>query len=444
MSNITQPFTLGAGAGSGDTFTMNTQSSQSSERSQTQINPSINLSGVTDGTDAPLTIDIAEVAMVKKLIEQEKLRYGKFTGNPLLDFFYRINDWLIAQSKVTVKDLAAFFRLLAVMINAGVPLIKSLETLSAQTADQPKLSHIIAEIGQKVGEGKSLSDAMTAYPDVFDESQIGMTKSGEATGQLNNVLSGLADRLEKSASINAKVVGAMIYPMVIIGLLVAVIIIMMVVVVPKMTDFFTQSGKELPLPTKILLSMSGFFQSYWIIMVAVAFGGFFALIAWKKTVLGKYQWDMFILHLPMFGTLMRKSLLSRFSRLLSDLLESGVPVVQSLKIIANAIGNEAFRQKLLVAAQDVEQGIPLAEALNDDFLFPVILINMIEIGEQTAHLDLVTKKVADLYDDEVDSMIQGLTKAFEPILIIVIGLVVGGMVSAIMLPIMDLSNVGDV
>ena len=131
-----------------------------------------------------------------------------------------------------------------------------------------------------------------------------------------------------------------------------------------------------------------------------------------------------------------------FARLLSDLLESGVPVVQSLKIISNAIGNEVYRQKMLVAAEDVEQGIPLAEALNDPFLFPVVLINMMEIGEQTAHLDLVTEKIANLYDDEVDSMVKGLTKAFEPILIIVIGVVVGGMVAAIMLPIMDLSNIG--
>ncbi|MCX6734153.1 MAG: type II secretion system F family protein [Candidatus Peregrinibacteria bacterium] len=417
----------------------------SEEKSNAALSGAINLlsseSGSQDDSIAPITLDIAEVSMVKKLIEQERLRYGKLTGNPILDFFYRINDWLIAHSKVTVKDLASFFRLLAVMINAGVPLIKSLETLSAQTAQNPKLARIISEISEKIEQGKSLSDAMGMYKDVFDDSQIGMTKSGEATGQLNQVLTGLADRLEKNASIGAKVKGALIYPLVIVTLLVVVVFVMMIVVVPKMTEFFTQSGKALPFATQLLINMSGFFQSYWI-FIAVAVGGAIATIsAWRKTVIGRYQWDGMLLKIPMFGPLIRKSLLARFARLLSDLLDSGVQVVQSLHIIADAIGNEVYRQRLILASQDVEQGIPLAESLNDPELFPVVLINMIEIGEQTAHLDVVAEKVAALYDDEVDAMVQGLTKAFEPILLIMIGLVVGGMVAAIMLPIMDMSNV---
>jgi type IV pilus assembly protein PilC len=187
--------------------------------------------------------------------------------------------------------------------------------------------------------------------------------------------------------------------------------------------------------------MSGFFQTYWIFMCVAAVGIFATVSAWKKTVVGKYQWDSLMLKLPLFGKLLQKGILARFARLLSDLLDSGVPVVQSLQIIANAIGNEAYRQKLLVACEDIEQGIPLAEALNDPSLFPVVLINMLEIGEQTAHVDVVSEKVAKLYDDEVDAMVQGLTKAFEPILLIIIGLVVGGMVAAVMLPIMDMSNV---
>ena len=394
-----------------------------------------------DESTQPITLDIAEVTMVKKLIEQERLKYGKLTGNPVIDFFYRINDWLVSHSQITVKDLAAFFRLLAVMINAGVPLIKSLETLSAQSANNPKLSRIVADIAQKVEQGKSLSAAMGSYKDVFDESQIGMTKSGEATGQLNNVLTGLADRLEKNASLRGKVKGAMIYPVVILSLLVAVIFIMMIVVVPKMTEFFTQAGKKLPLATQILINVSNFLQTYWFFMAIVTVGIVLTVSAWKKTVVGKYQWDHLMMKMPLFGKLIQKSILARIARLLSDLLDSGVQVVQSLNIIAGAVGNEVYRQKLIVAAQDIEQGIPLAEALNDPSLFPVVLINMIEIGEQTAHLDLVCEKIATLYDDEVDAMVQGLTKAFEPILLIIIGLVVGGMVAAVMLPIMDMSNV---
>lgn len=430
-----QSFTLGGAAGSA------TSSAIAAPRVDGTAGALNLVSSSAEDSSQPLTLDIAEVTMVKKLIEHERLRFGRLTGNPLVDFFYRVNDWLISHSNVTVKDLAGFFRLLAVMINAGVPLIKSLETLSAQNAKNPKLSRIVAEIGKKVEQGKSLSDAMTEYRDVFDESQIGMTKSGEATGQLNQVLTGLADRLEKNASLRAKVAGAMIYPAVILSLLIAVIFIMMIVVVPKMTDFFTQSGKELPFATKILVSMSKFFQAYWIFMLVAAVGISLTVSAWKKTVVGKYQWDNLMLKLPLFGKLLQKGILARFARLLSDLLDSGVPVVQSLQIIANAIGNEVYRQKLLVASQDIEQGIPMAEALNDPALFPVVLINMLEIGEQTAHVDVVSEKVAALYDDEVDAMVQGLTKAFEPILLIIIGLVVGGMVAAVMLPIMDMSNV---
>lgn len=397
---------------------------------------------VASGGDQPITLNIAEVTLVKQLMDQERLAFGKLSGNPIIDLFYRLNDWLISHSATPLKEKAAFFRLLSVMLNAGIPLIRSLDTLAAQTTHAPKLSGIISKIKQDVEHGTSLSDAMAKHPDIFDDAQVGMTKSGEATGQLNHVLSGLANRLEQSSSIRAKIIGALIYPIVILGVLLLAVVLMMTLVIPKMMDFFTQSGKALPLPTQILISASEFMQSYWMILVvgiAIIVAG---IIAWRKTVTGRYQWDQLILKIPLVGALLKKGILADFARLLSDMLGSGVPVVQSLKIIANAIGNEVYRQRILLAAQDVEQGIPLAETINDAQLFPVILINMVEIGEQTAHLDTVTEKIAALYDEEVDAAVKGLTKAFEPILLIFIGVVVGSMVAAIMLPIMDMSNIG--
>jgi type IV pilus assembly protein PilC len=378
--------------------------------------------------------------LTKKLIEQQKIKQGKLTGNPILDAFYRLNDWLIDHSTINFQDKATFFRLLAVMINAGVPLIRGLDTLAAQMSHNVKLSRVILEMARKIEQGRSLSDAMRSYPDIFAEAQIGMVKSGEATGQLNQILAEIATQLEKSAGLRSKVLGALIYPSVVITLLVAVVFVIMIAVVPKLKDFFGQSGRALPLPTQILLSTSDFFVTYWPVVVMAVVGGFLALNAWKKTPMGRYEWDGFLLKIPFIGMLFKKSILAEFMRQFSDLLGSGIQVTQALRIAAGSLSNDVYRKRLELAATDIEQGIPLAETLNDPKLFPGMIVNMLQVGEQTAHLDVVSEKVADYFDTEVDAMVQGLTKAFEPFMLVVIGLVVGGMVAAVMLPIMDLSN----
>lgn len=402
------------------------------------------LSHSSFSVDQPIRLNIAEIELTKRLIQQQRLKQGTLTGNPILDFFYTVNDWLISHSSVNYREKAAFFRLLSVMLNAGVPLIRSLDTLSAQTSKSVRLSRIVLEIARKVENGGTLSEGLRGFPDLFSDAEVGMVRSGEATGQLNQILGDIATQLEQAASLRSKVIGALIYPAVILTLLVAVVFVMMIAVVPRLTDFFTQSGKALPLPTQILISTSAFFQSYWILMLGGLVGIVLLVNLWIKTPIGRYEWDLLKLRIPLIGTLLQKSILAQFMRQFSDLLGSGIQVTQALRISAGAVESAVYQKRLELAAQDVEQGIPLAETLNDPQLFPDMVLNMIQVGEQTAHLEVVCEKVAGFYDEEVDALVKGLTKAFEPLMLVAIGIVVGGMVSAVMLPIMDLSNVGNV
>ncbi|MEK7544862.1 MAG: type II secretion system F family protein [Patescibacteria group bacterium] len=424
-----------------ETFTPGAENNASGVGKSTQGST---MASNTQNASQPIRLNIAEIEFTKRLIQEQKLKQGKITGNPILDLFYAVNDWMISHSSVDTQEKATFFRLLSVMLNAGVPLIRSLDTLSAQMAKSVRLSRIVLEIARKVENGGTLSEGLRGFPDLFSDAEVGMVRSGEATGQLNQILSDIATQLEQAASLRSKVLGALIYPGVVMTLLVGVVFVMMVAVVPRLTDFFTQSGKALPVPTQILISTSNFFQSYWILMIGGLVGTVLLVNLWIKTPMGRYEWDSMKLRVPLIGKLLQKSILAQFMRQFSDLLGSGIQVTQALRITAGAVKSAVYQKRLELAAQDVEQGIPLAETLNDPRLFPDMVLNMIQVGEQTAHLETVCEKVAQFYDDEVDALVKGLTKAFEPIMLIVIGIVVGGMVAAVMLPIMDLSNVGNV
>lgn len=392
------------------------------------------------GEAKPIVLNIGEAIAFKKLFEKPSVELVELTGNPVIDFFKKINAYFISKAKVKITEKAQFFRLLSVMINSGLTIIKSLDILSIQAAKNPKLRRVIYDLARQVEQGKSLSEAMQRHRDVFDEAQTGMVKSGEASGQLNVILQNIAEELEKSASVRGKIIGAMIYPIVIVSLLVVVIFIMMVAVIPKISELFAQQEQQLPIFTKWLIATSNFMQKQWYVIVL----GFIVIVLlfqfWKRTPQGRYQWDAFKLKIPLFGNLIQKGLLSRFARSLSNLLGSGVPIVATLRIISGAIGNEVYKDRLLSAAKDLEQGIPLAENLSASPLFPTMLVNMIQVGEQTAQLEQVTEKVAAFYDEEVDNAVKGLTKIIEPVILVLIGVTVGGVVAAVMLPIIQLTG----
>ncbi len=365
------------------------------------------------------------------------------SGNPIVDLYNKFNMYLQSMNKIKIADKVTFFELLSVMINAGVPLIRALYVLSDQSKNV-RLKYIIRDMAQRVEKGMKLSETMLAYPKVFAEAEVGMVKSGEATGKLNTVLRQIADQTQKSASLVSKVKGAMIYPIAVICIMIGALVVMLVVVVPKISGIFEESGGELPTSTKVLMTASDIAQNSYIevgVIVAILAGLFWLF---KQTKTGKYQIDNLLLRLPIFGEMMRKLAISRFARNLSSLMQSGIAIVQALEINASAVGNEVYKKRILMAAEDVAQGIPLGENLTDStFLFPDMVVSMITIGEQTAKVDEVADKIADYYEEQVDDMISGLSKLLEPVILVVMGLGVGGLVAAVMQPIMSLTDVGN-
>jgi len=414
---------------------------QPGSKSSAQISPdSQNIDNPAESDEAPILLNISSTPIKNKLVELEKLRASKLTGNPIVDFFYKANDYVISLSKVSVEKKSVFFRLLSVMVNAGVPLVKALDTLAEQHKKDIKFGRVIYDLARKVESGKSLSDAMKMHSDVFEEAQIGMVKSGEASGQLVKILSEIALQLEKSALFKSKVRGALIYPAVILCVLAAVVFALMVFVIPKMKDFFGQMGQDLPSITKAVIGASDFLTDYWYILIGAIITAAAILNIWKKTDSGKYSWDLFVINIPVIGGLIKKSVLAQFARSFSNLIGAGLPLINAIKITANSLGNEVYKKKLLLAAKDVEQGISLAETLTDSSLMPTMLTDMIAVGEQTAQIETVMEKIADFYEEDVDNMIKGLLKAFEPAIMIVMGIVVGVIVAAIMLPIIQMSS----
>lgn len=387
-----------------------------------------------------IILNIAE-AKGSKIMLRQTAGVIHYTGNPILDTFQRINDYFIEHTKIKIRDKATFFRLLAVMLNAGLSMIKSLNTLGAQSEKSPRLARVLFALAKSIEGGKSLSESMSDYPDIFDEAQIGVIKAGEASGQLNKTLKSLADEMEKSASIGGKIKGAMIYPAVIFTMLGIVMFLMMVLVVPQLSTIFTQSGKELPLPTQIMISVSNFCLNYWYLVVGGVIAFAVGFSAWKSTRMGKYYWDYFKLIMPAFGDINTKGAISKFARSLSNMMTSGVPIIKSMEIVAHAIGNEVYKRRLLLCAEDMKRGIPMAENMSESKLFPSMLVNMIEVGEQTAQLDTVILKVADFYDEQIDETVKNISKIMEPMVMGVIGVCVGGLVAAIMLPIMEMANI---
>lgn len=385
-----------------------------------------------------ITLAIEEGAVpVSALQEAAK----KAKEAPAENIFKRLDNAIRSFGNPQAKDKATFFRLMAVMVNAGVPLIKSLETIAEQTVNY-KLKTAAFEIAKDIENGGNLSAAMMRYPAIFTEAEIGMIKSGEASGQLNVILKQLAQEVEKSASIKRKVKGAMMYPAFIVLVMIVVVAGMMIFVVPKISQIFTEGGKQLPALTEIVIAVSQFMSTQWAWIFGGIVGVILAVMGAYKTEQGKYTIDWILLHLPVFGKMLQMSILARFSRSLGNLLNSGIPIIQSLNINAKGLGNAVYRRRVELAAEDVSHGIGLAESLRDLSEFPSMMVQMISVGEQTAQLDTITQKIAEYYEDEVDTVVQGLSKALEPVIIVVLGAVVGVIITAIMLPIIQLADVG--
>lgn len=354
------------------------------------------------------------------------------------NFLEKINDLVVSFQKIKIKDKLVFYRLLATMLNAGVSIVDAVNILERQEKNEV-MKHMLSDFSAGLREGKSLHECFLEHESQFNDSELGMVQTGEKTGKLNQVLLDLAEQVEKVASISGKIKSAMIYPAAILLVVFGVVFVMMTMVVPKLLEIFDDKS-TLPASTKTLIAISDFFSGYWYLIILLFVGAYVFVHFWRKTPAGKYNFDAFLLQIPIFGGINRKLVLSKFSRILSGLLSSGVSIVESMRIVADAVGNEVYRQRILLLVEDVRQGIKVSDSLEWDVLFPEMMVQMMEVWEQTASLDKTIIKVADFYDEQVDNTVGVLNKLLEPFIIVLLAVIVWFIAIAIMQPIMWLAD----
>jgi type IV pilus assembly protein PilC len=338
---------------------------------------------------------------------------------------------------IKTRDVVIFTRQFATMINAGLPLVQSLEILAEQTENEA-FQKIIREVLYDVESGNTLADAMGKHPKAFSKLFVSMVSAGEAGGILDTILLRLAVFLEKADALTRKVKGAMIYPGVVLSVAVAAVAILLIFVIPTFQQMFAAAGVPLPLPTQIVIAMSDFLQGYWWAMLAAAGVGFFALRQFYRTDRGELVIDSILLRIPVLGDVQRKAAVARFTRTLGTLVSSGVAILDGLEITAKTAGNRVIQDAVMNSRSSIAGGDTISGPLKESGAFPPMVVQMINVGEQTGGLDDMLSKIADFYDDEVDAAVSALLSVLEPIMIVVLGVVVGGMIVAMYLPIFDM------
>ncbi|MCH7855502.1 MAG: type II secretion system F family protein [Gemmatimonadetes bacterium] len=340
---------------------------------------------------------------------------------------------------ITTRDIVIFTRQFATMINSGLPLVQSLDILAEQT-ENASLAKVLREVLYDVESGHTLAAAIAKHPKVFTELFCNMVAAGEAGGILDTILLRLATFLEKNDALLRKIKGAMVYPSVIFTVAGMAIVILLIFVIPTFQTMFESAGIPLPLPTRIVIGMSAFLQAYWWACLGGIIGGAFALRATYATPGGELAIDRILLSLPIIGDLQRKAAVSRFTRTLGTLVSSGVSILEGLEITAKTAGNRVIHDAIMRSRTSIAGGETIAGPLKESGVFPPMVVQMINVGEQTGGLDTMLTKIADFYDDEVDAAVEVLLAAMEPIMIVVLGVVVGGMIVAMYLPIFDMIN----
>lgn len=338
---------------------------------------------------------------------------------------------------VSTKEISVFTRQFSTMIGAGLPLVQCLQALGSQ-AERKRFQEIIARVASDVEGGATLSEAMARHPKIFDDLYVNLVQVGEVGGVLDTMLARLAIYMEKAQALRHRVQMAMIYPILVITVAILVVAFLLMFVIPIFAGFYAKAGVPLPLPTRIVLGLSHFLVSYWWLILVGFGGGMFLFRYWYATEAGRTTVDGFLLKAPIFGPLIRKISVARFTRTLSALLGGGVPIIEALKITAKTSGNRIIENAVMEARERVTAGQTLVEPLKASGVFPPMVVQMVAVGEQTGALDNMLAKVADYYEDEVDVAVSGLTALLEPILIVFLGVVIGGIVISIYLPIFQI------
>jgi type IV pilus assembly protein PilC len=335
--------------------------------------------------------------------------------------------------RVKLKHLAVFSRQFATMVNSGLPLLRTLAILSDQT-ESKELARVVGEIRIEVERGSSLSDAMERYPKAFNALYVAMVRSGEISGTLDQVLLRVADTIEKEVSLRRKIKSAMTYPTVVFALVIIILTVMLVFVVPTFKNLYADLGGVLPAPTRLLIAISDTVRKFFPFVVGGIALSIWAFRQWLKTDRGRYAFDRFKLKLPVFGELFRKTALSRFARTLGTLSRSGVPILQALDIVHDTVKNAVVARAVKDVQTAVKEGESMTRPLARHPVFPPMVVQMMAVGEETGALDTMLGKVADFYDEEIEAAVESLTSLIEPVLIAVVGGVVGAIVICLYLP----------
>jgi type IV pilus assembly protein PilC len=342
--------------------------------------------------------------------------------------------------KIRMKELPLFTRQLAAMLSSGMPLVQSIVALEEQTANK-QFKTVLAGVRTSVESGGMYSDSLEEYSQVFDELYVNMMRAGETGGMLAETCERVATFLEASNRLRAKVKSAMMYPTVVICVALIISTGLIVFIVPTFAKMFAGFGSELPAPTQMLLNVSNFIRDFWYIVIAVIAAATYSLRRYAATEKGSYALDHMRLKFPLLGKLALKIAITRFASTFAQLMSSGVPIIQAMTIVGVATGNKVIGKSILDARSSVEQGNTLSSTLKSNKAFPSMLIHMLSAGEQTGKMEEMLTKLSEFYQEEVDTMLEGLTSMLEPLLMVVIGVMIGGIVLAMFMPIFKMTEV---
>lgn len=342
------------------------------------------------------------------------------------------------EGRISEKEIVIFTRQLSTMIDAGLPLVQCLDALHRQLTNK-EFAKVITRVKSDVESGDTFADALRKHPKIFSDFFTNMVEAGEAGGILDTILARLAAYMEKALALKAKVKSAMVYPASIIGVAILVITFLMIFVIPTFAEMFEGFGATLPGPTRLVISMSNFVQAYVLYFIPAAFVLVFLFRRFYRTNAGRRLVDTTMLKLPVVGPLVQKVAVARFTRTLGTLVGSGVPIIDGLQITARTAGNKVVEDAVLSIIESVKEGQTIAEPLSKRDIFPPMVVQMIEVGENSGALDIMLSKVADFYDEEVDTAVSGLTSLLEPVMMVFLGGIIGFMVVAMYLPIFKLA-----
>lgn len=389
----------------------------------------------SQGKEAKGEIEARDEAQAAKILRERGLvvlSLSLVTQNPVSEILERVFH------RISFSDLANFTRQLSTMTHAGLPLTETLIILQNQS--RPALAEVVADVRWEVESGSSLGDALGKHPEIFTPVYVALVKAGEAGGVLDEIMARMAENLEKQRDFRSKVRGAMIYPAIIISGMFIVGGIMMIFVIPKLTTLYQEFEADLPATTKLLISLSNFMVKFWWLGLIVLGGMIYAFRLFRKTPFGEKKFDEFLFRLPLLGNLRREIILTELSRTLALLLASGISTIEALHIVGEAVGSPIFEEELKLAAVQVEKGTPLNSALAKRGNIPPIVPQMIAVGEETGQVDDVLLKLSHYFEQESDHLVKGLTTAIEPLIMIFLGVGVGFLIIAIIMPIYNLTS----